>query len=91
MEIPETLRYKIEQFRATGRIVTLTQDLFQDASWLAVLMGQFVEPRSFDPLAHVLPATEVARNLAAMRATIRKAVEAMPSHEQFIAQNCKAL
>jgi hypothetical protein len=41
-------------------------------------------------MADVLEADEIRRHLAAMRITIRKAAEAMPTQAEFIARYCKA-
>ena len=55
MSNPESLRYRIDQFRSSGRLIAPWLDVFQDSSWLAVMMGQGIEPRDYDPLAD-LPA-----------------------------------
>jgi tryptophan 7-halogenase len=91
MSIPDTLRYRVEHFRATGRLIAPWFDVFQEPSWLAVMVGQGIEPRSYDPLADGLDVEEVRRHLQAMRMTIRKAAEAMPTQGEFIARHCRAL
>ncbi|HZF14870.1 MAG TPA: tryptophan halogenase family protein [Steroidobacteraceae bacterium] len=90
MSIPETLQRKIDHFRAHGRLISLGPDLFQDPSWIAVLTGQGIMPRGYDPLVHVLDDETIRRNLAAMRLAIRQGAESMPKLRDWLNQNCRA-
>jgi tryptophan halogenase len=90
MSIPDTLKHRMELFRQSGRLASMWQDLFQDPSWLAVLIGQNVVPVRYDPMADVVDAGEVHSRLDAMRTAIRQTAARMPTHEEFIARNCRA-
>ena len=90
MQVPDTLARRIELFRAGGRIFREGDELFSEASWIAVLLGQNIRPHGHDPLADAMPSAAVDQRLAGMRAIIRKTAEAMPTHEAFIARYCKA-
>jgi tryptophan halogenase len=85
MEIPDTLRAKMEMFRANGRLLERQQDLFQSPSWIAVLLGQGVDPLSYDSLTAGIPAREAAAALTGMAQVIRQTAEAMPTHQQYLA------
>ena len=90
MEIPESLKSRVAHFRNSGRVVSPGQELFQEASWLAVMFGQGIDPKGYDPLADVLDLATARRHLAAMRKSIADAVAAMPMHHDYVEQQCKA-
>jgi tryptophan halogenase len=90
MEIPDTLRAKIELFRHSGRIPLLGEEHFGEDSWLALFFGQNLVPRDYDPLADVLDAEEVKAALTRMRAMIADGVDALPTHAMFIEEHCSA-
>jgi len=90
-EVPATLAAKIALFRENGRIFRHEDELFSQASWLAVLLGQGVQPRRHDPLADAVgDADELRQTLHRMAAFLGRAAEAMPDHRTFIDQHCRA-
>jgi tryptophan halogenase len=90
MAIPDSLKYRIELFRSSGRVAFQSQELFVEPNWLSVFIGQDIWPQRHDPLADVLPIETVRGELERMRSLIRQTAEAMPTHAEFIAQHCRA-
>jgi tryptophan halogenase len=87
---PETLVAKLAMFRLNGRLLERDKDLFHDASWLAVMLGQGVTPQGYDPLADIVGRHEMQAVLAGMRNVIARTSDAMPGHAAFIASHCRA-
>ncbi|WP_337880771.1 tryptophan halogenase family protein [Rheinheimera sp.] len=90
MEVPKELTQKIEQFRASGRIFRFNQEMFSDLSWFEVMLGQGITPASYHPLADMFSDEELGKRMDSIRAVIRKSVDYMPSHQDFINRHCKA-
>ncbi|MBO9545729.1 tryptophan halogenase family protein [Caulobacter sp.] len=90
MAIPETLRRKMDLFAASGRLFGSDYDLFADANWIAVLLGQGIMPRRHDPLADALPADMLKAQLTRLSTIIGQTAQALPTHEAFIARYCAA-
>lgn len=90
MPVPESLIERVELWRGKGRNFRMQGDLFTEDSWYAVLLGQHIVPRGYDPLAAALPVSETGRFLHHLRDVIGKTAAAMPTHEEFIAQHCAA-
>lgn len=53
---PETLAHTLSLFRERGRLPFYEEETFSKDSWLAVLLGQSVIPRRYDPLVESTPA-----------------------------------
>ncbi|WP_295803406.1 tryptophan halogenase family protein [uncultured Microbulbifer sp.] len=90
MEIPQSLRQKIQQFKKSGRIVRAEAELFNELSWMEVMVGQGVLPRSYHPLVDVMPQELLAGRMQEIRSVIERSVSAMPAHAEYIARNCSA-
>lgn len=82
------LTRRIEQFASSGRVFEQTGDVFGTASWVAVLYGQGIEPLAANPLIAKLPIERVDSVIKSIGDTIAHAVEQMPTHEEFIRENC---
>lgn len=91
MSVPDGLQYKIDQFRGYGRLVSEGYELFQNASWLAVHIGQNVWPRRHDPLVDERTHVDAKRLLGGLRRVVNEAAEAMPAHRDYIDRHCKAI
>jgi tryptophan 7-halogenase len=90
MEIPPTLRRKIELWLAQGRLVRDNSELFTEPAWLQVMEGQGLLPRAYHPLVDVLSEQELVQRLDTIQTVISRCVDVMPTHAEFIAKNCRA-
>ena len=88
MDIPEALAYKIQQFKNSGRVIKYGGDLFAAPNWIAVFLGQEVSPERYDTLVDQRDAVGLRENLRQMREAIRRAAQAAPLHEEYLAQHC---
>lgn len=90
MNVPETLDYKLRHYKRNGRLVTPRTDLFANASWLAVLIGQEIYPEQENPLLNFRTQVNYLDNLALMRKVINDTVPSFDTHQNFINKHCKA-
>jgi len=88
MDVPDTLKEKMELFRRRGRVMKYREGVFLDASWIAVYLGQRVIPEGHDMRADAPPADALLKAMATFRAEVRATAEAMPDHLGRIASYC---
>ena len=90
MEVPPALQARIDLYRSHGRVYREGNELFTKLSWLQVMQGQRVTPRSYHPLADLRSEAEIDDYLGEVSGVIKACVAAMPSHNRYIADNCAA-
>jgi tryptophan halogenase len=85
MDIPPTLRAKMALWQSHGRIVRTDNELFAEVGWLQVLHGQGIAAGGYHPLVDLLSEDDVAAFLAQIGGVVKKCVDVMPTHKDFIA------
>lgn len=90
MDVPDTLRQKIELFRETGRVFRRNEELFAENSWVQVMMGQGIVPRAWHPVAAKLREAELERFLSGLRDDVASTVAGLPAHGDYVAHYCGA-
>ncbi|KTF68541.1 tryptophan 7-halogenase [Sphingomonas sp. HT-1] len=89
--LPESLAHSLRLFRARGRLPFYEEETFDRDSWLAVLFGQGVLPRSVDPLADAVSSIEAERAMQAFRARIDRAIQPLPTPAALLAAQSRHL
>ncbi|OBV10399.1 tryptophan halogenase family protein [Erythrobacter dokdonensis] len=90
MSVPDSLTHKLELFAASGRVGRDTDDLFRDASWVQVMLGQGIMPADYDPMADQIDDAQLTGFLESLRAIIERSVAGLPRHEDYLARHCPA-
>lgn len=90
MAIPESLESRIEIFQSSGRIIPNPNELFKPHSWIAVMLGQGITPKHCDALVEKLPQKALIENMKMLREAVNKTAAALPTHQEFIDQYCRA-
>ncbi|RZM33740.1 MAG: tryptophan 7-halogenase, partial [Sphingomonas sp.] len=84
MRLPDTLIEREEQYRRAGRLMLDADELFREASWLAVLNGQGIHADGPSPLADTLDQTANRNQLKQIEAVIARAAPTLPTHDAAI-------
>lgn len=90
MPIPDSLQDKLDLYRSSSGVYRDNNELFSEASWLAVMNGQGVRPEGYNPLVDAMPVEQLDQQLREMRQGIERCAEAMPSHEEYIQRYCRS-
>ena len=90
LPVSEHLARKYALYSANGRIVREKDELFNETSWLAVLHGQGVVANGHHPVVTALGNDEVFARLEQIHQVVQASAAHMPSHIDFIRENCAA-
>jgi tryptophan halogenase len=87
---PDTLIRKLNNFTSTGRAFRDGEELFEPDSWIQVLIGQDLIPSAWDPAVDLYSEQEILAFLRDIESVIRKCVDVMPEHSEYIRRTCRA-
>lgn len=84
MKLPTSLQEKIEAWKMRGYVLRYEQGVFLPPSWVAVMLGQNLVPKSYDIRANTYSSTQVSAKVEAIKNESFQAVKATPDHAAFI-------
>ncbi|MFA3792998.1 tryptophan halogenase family protein [Aliiglaciecola sp. SL4] len=86
MTIPDRLKEKIDAFQSSAAIFNDNNDIFRDASWLQVMLGQGIQPQDYHPVAKKYGDSALLNVMQKVLAEKQKPLSSLLPHDQFIAQ-----
>lgn len=86
MALPDTLQEKIEAWHSRGYLLKYEQGVFLPPSWVAVMIGQNLMPKSCDVRTNKMPLEDVVKKTDDIKKESHAAVERTPSHADYLAE-----
>ncbi|MGI4731208.1 MAG: tryptophan halogenase family protein [Janthinobacterium lividum] len=90
MTIPDTLRRHIDLFSADGQFFRNGSEMFGLTSWVQVMLGQGLHPRTYHPAVDWIADADLHALVGHVGKVVASNVSLMPAHEQFLARCCAA-
>jgi tryptophan halogenase len=84
MAIPDSLAERIAAWRDGAIAWQASDDLFRVDSWVQVMLGQRLEPRSHHHMGRMIVEGELQSALGQLKSDIARTVSQMPAHQDFI-------
>jgi tryptophan halogenase len=88
MDIPDSLQHRLDLFRDTGLVFNAVGDIFQENSWLQVMLGQGLEPQSYHPIVDMMGDQELRQFMQIQRQKVDTVLSQLPTHQEFINRYC---
>ncbi|MCR9222719.1 MAG: tryptophan 7-halogenase [Hyphomonas sp.] len=89
MEIPDTLRERIDIYMENGRLYRDNHELFSENSWFAVFEGQNFRPKRYHPVIDFMSDDALDRRMAEVRRTMHKCLDAFEDHSTYLNKLCQ--
>ena len=89
MDIPDSLRHRIELFKQAGRVFKVPTELFGENSWIQVMLGQGLTPEQYHPIVNMMSEDELTQFLTGIHDVTDRFVSQLPEHQRFIDHYCK--
>jgi tryptophan 7-halogenase len=86
MDIPDSLKARLDIFKAHATTMATPVELFKDTSWFAVLNGQGMVPNNYNPVADGISDAELLQRAAQIQTLIQRPLQTLPSHDGFLQQ-----
>lgn len=90
MSVPDALRSNMDLFRADGQFFRNGEELFGLTSWVEVMLGQRIYPRTYHPAVDWVTNEDMLALVNHVEQVVASNVQLMPRHEDFIARCCAA-
>jgi tryptophan halogenase len=90
MEIPDSLRHKLDVWNASGQIALEDAESYMEPSWVAILLGNGAVPVHYSVLADLHPLEQIGTGMKLRREEIVHSAQAVTSHRDFIERHCRA-
>ena len=90
ISIPDSLCHQIELFRETGRVVIYDKSGFMEPSFIAIMMGLGIKPKTYDPFVDLMDLVSLRRHFANVHKAIALTVRNMPDHTDYIDRHVAA-
>ncbi|MGZ9898428.1 tryptophan halogenase family protein [Shewanella gaetbuli] len=84
MDIPASLKQKIQLFAETGNLFREQDELFTQDAWLQVLIGQGVTPKDYNPLANCISEQDRQEFLTNLKAIYQHYLAPLSTHQDFL-------
>ncbi len=90
LDIPASLRRRIELFADSGRVFRAPNELFAENSWIQVMLGQGIHPRQHHQSADLMGDEELRGFLGNLKGTVDRTLAQLPEHETYVRRYCGA-
>jgi tryptophan 7-halogenase len=85
MALPDSLVEREREYRRSGRLMLGSEELFREASWLAVLNGQGIVAKGYHPVADTIDPAVNRTQLQRIVEAMTRAAAAQPKHDAALA------